>query len=176
MYSKILVPIDGSKTADKALEHAINLVKSISSNSSGSRNNRAKIIILYVIPELPVPLGFEKPMRSLKTGKMISLSEYIKEMHESIKSNAKEMLEKRKKKYGTETNGSNSNFTIITEVFVGDRGISISNTIIEFAVKEKVDLIVVGAVGLSGISKIKVLGRISRAITERSSCPVLIVH
>jgi nucleotide-binding universal stress UspA family protein len=176
MYSKILDPIDGSKTADKALEHAINLVKSISSNSSGSRNNRAKIIILYVIPELPVPLGFEKPMRSLKTGKMIPLSEYIKEMHESIKSNAKEMLEKRKKSYRTETNGSNSNFTIITEVFVGDRGISIPNTIIEFAVKEKVDLIVVGAVGLSGISKIKVLGSISRAIAERSNCPVLIVH
>ena len=161
MYSKILVPIDGSKPADKALEHAINLVKSTSSNTSSS-NNKTKIIILYVIPDLPVPLGFEKPMRSLKTGEKISLSDYIEEMHESIKSSAIEILAKRKKKYESKTNCSNSNFTIRTEVFVGGRGISIPNTITEFADKEKVDLIVVGAVGLSGISKIKVLGSISK--------------
>ena len=101
MYKKILVPIDGSKPADKALNHAINLVTSISSNS---------------------------------------------------------------------------NFTIRAEIFVSGNGISIPNTITEFAYKEKVDLIVVGSVGLSGISKVKVLGSVSRAIAEMASCPVLIVH
>jgi nucleotide-binding universal stress UspA family protein len=112
----------------------------------------------------------------LKLKKRFHFSDYIKEIHESIKSSAKETLAKTKKKYENMTNGSNSNFTIRTEVFVGDRGISIPNIITEFADKEKVDLIVVGAVGSSGISKIKVLGSISRAITERSNYPVLIVH
>lgn len=54
---------------------------------------------MFVIPDLPVPLGFEKPMRSLKTGEMVSLSDYIKEMHEAMKSNALEILSERKKKY-----------------------------------------------------------------------------
>ena len=72
MYSKILVPIDGSKPADKALDHAINLLKSLT-NYNNSQNIRIQLIILFVISDLPIPLGFEKPMRSLKTGRMVSL-------------------------------------------------------------------------------------------------------
>jgi nucleotide-binding universal stress UspA family protein len=64
MYKKILVPIDGFKPADKALDHAINLLKSISAIG----DNKKELIILFLIPDLPVPLGFEKPMRSFKTG------------------------------------------------------------------------------------------------------------
>ena len=72
MYVKILVPIDGSKPADKALDHAINLIKSMSNNDN---NIKPQLIILFVIPDLPVPLGFEKPIRSLKTREMVSLSD-----------------------------------------------------------------------------------------------------
>jgi nucleotide-binding universal stress UspA family protein len=92
MYVKILVPIDGSKPADKALDHAINLIKSMSSNDN---NIKPQLIILFVIPDLPVPLGFEKPIRSLKTREMVSLSDYVKEMHEAMKSNALQMLSKK---------------------------------------------------------------------------------
>jgi nucleotide-binding universal stress UspA family protein len=165
MYRKVLVPIDGSKPADKALDHATDLVKSISVSS------KTELTILYVIPDLPVPLGFEKPMRSFKTGKVISFSDFIKEMHESMRLNGEKMLSERKKKYESNTN----NVTIRAEVIVG-HGLSISNTIIEFADKEKIDLIVIGNIGLSGISKVKALGSVSRAIAERSVCPVLVVH
>ena len=52
-----------------------------------------------------------------------------------------------------------------------------SEKIIEFANNEKVDLIVIGNVGLSGLfSKVKALGSVSRNVSERASCPVLIVH
>ncbi len=77
MYNKILVPIDCSKPADKALDHAINLIKSVS-NDNNNQNIRTQLIILFVVPDLPIPLGFEKPMHSLKTGEMVSLSEYVK--------------------------------------------------------------------------------------------------
>jgi nucleotide-binding universal stress UspA family protein len=165
MYRKVLVPIDGSKPADKALDHATDLVKSISVSS------KTELTILYVIPDLPVPLGFEKPMRSFKTGKVISFSDFIKEMHESMRLGGEKMLSERKKKYES----NNNNVTIRAEVIVG-HGLSISNTIIEFADKEKIDLIVIGNIGLSGISKVKALGSVSRAIAERSVCPVLVVH
>jgi nucleotide-binding universal stress UspA family protein len=167
MYKKILVPIDGFKPADKALDHAINLLKSISVIG----DNKNELIILYVIPDLPVPLGFEKPMRSFKTGKVISLSDYIKEMHESMRLSAVKMLSERKKKYESNIN----NATIRAEVIIG-HGLSISNTIIEFADKEKIDLIVIGNIGLSGMSNVKALGSVSRAIAEKSVCPVLVVH
>jgi nucleotide-binding universal stress UspA family protein len=169
MYKRILVPIDGSKPSDKALDHAINLVKSISiSNGTRSgKNDRAGVTILFVIPDLPVPLAFETPMKSLKTGEVISFSDYIIEMHESMKIKAVEMLTKKKKQY--ESQG----ISIIVKVIVGG---SPSDKIIEFAEDEKVDLIVVGNVGLSGISRVKTLGSVSRSISERAKCPVLIVH
>ncbi len=66
-------------------------------------------------------------------------------------------------------------FTLREEVLVS-QGNSISDTILEFANKEKADLIVIGNIGLSGISKLKTLGSVSRSIAEKSSCPVLIVH
>jgi nucleotide-binding universal stress UspA family protein len=170
MYSKILVPIDGSKSADDALDHAVNLVKSVS-NANTNNNTKTQLMILFVIPELPIPLGFEKPMRSLKTGEMVSLSDYVKEMHEAMKSNALRILSERKEKYESDVS---SNAEIKTQVVVD--GLSIADTIIDFANKEKTDLIVVGNVGLSGMSKVKALGSVSRAVVEKSICPILVVH
>jgi nucleotide-binding universal stress UspA family protein len=48
--------------------------------------------------------------------------------------------------------------------------------IIEFANNKKVDLIVIGSVCLSRLSKVKALGSVLRNVSERTSCPVLIVH
>lgn len=47
--------------------------------------------------------------------------------------------------------------------------------IIEFAHKEKVDVIVMGNIGLSGFSKLKALGSVSRGGSERAEVPVMIV-
>jgi nucleotide-binding universal stress UspA family protein len=38
------------------------------------------------------------------------------------------------------------------------------------------DLIVIGNVGRSGISKIRMLGSVSRRVGERAPCPVMIIH
>jgi nucleotide-binding universal stress UspA family protein len=42
--------------------------------------------------------------------------------------------------------------------------------------KEKVDLIIMGSTGLKGISKIRVLESVSRAVCENANCPVMLVH
>ena len=59
MYKKIIIPVDGSKPADKALEHAIQLARSISVNGSFGK---IEIIILLVIPDFPATLGIETTM------------------------------------------------------------------------------------------------------------------
>jgi nucleotide-binding universal stress UspA family protein len=171
MYKKLVVPVDGSKPADKALDHAMHLTKTISVNNSFGK---IEIIIISVIPDLPTTLGFESPRKSRRTGEVISYSEYINEMYELKRSNTINLLSARKKKYESHLTRDN-NFTIRVEVLVS-QGNSISDTIIKFANKEKANLIAVGNIGLSGISKLKTLGSVSRSIAEKSSCPVLIVH
>jgi len=171
MYNKIIVPIDGSKPADKALDHTVHLAKSISVKGS---INKIEIIILFVIPDLPATLGFEPPRRSIKTGEVISFSEYLNEMYELKRSDAIKLLSARKKGY--ESHGTKDNELILREEVLVSQGNSISDTILDFAKKEKAELIVVGNIGLRGISKLKTLGSVSRSIAEKSSCPVLIVH
>ena len=41
---------------------------------------------------------------------------------------------------------------------------------------QKIDLIIMGSIGLRGINKIKTLGSVSRRVSEMASCHVLIVH
>ncbi|MER3408238.1 MAG: hypothetical protein C4292_05730 [Nitrososphaera sp.] len=48
--------------------------------------------------------------------------------------------------------------------------------IMEVAEEEAADLIVMGSIGLTGLSKLRALGSASRAVSERARCPVLIVH
>ena len=51
----------------------------------------------------------------------------------------------------------------------------VAYSIIKFVKDQKIDLIVLGSVGLGGVSKNKALGSVTRNITEISTCPVLIV-
>ena len=87
-----------------------------------------------------------------------------------MQDNAAKTLNEKKKAIEKEI-GSSAKINTIS--LIGD---SVSGKILELADKEKVDLIVIGNVGLSGVLKLKTLGSVSRAISERSPCPVLIVH
>ncbi len=108
-------------------------------------------------------------MKSLKSGENISLTDNIKEMNEVIQLEWKDRLPNITKKYDS------SEISIRTELLSGGNG-SISENIIRFADKENVELIVIGNLGLGGISKIKALGSVSRSVSEMANRPVLIVH
>lgn len=158
MYKKILVPYDDSEPSNKALDYAADIAKM----SGGS-----EVILLYVIAEFPTYHFIERPARSIKTGEKITLSQYLKEVYELMEENANDVLDKKKEEI-KKTVG----LEIKTKLLTGH----ISNTIIDFAAKEKVDLIVIGNVGRSGISKIRALGSVSRSVSERAPCPVMIIH
>ena len=169
MYKKILVPVDGSEPSNVALEHAIKLSQECKGNDNTSPGN-IEITILYVIPELPTSIGLlEGPMKSPKTGEIVSFSEYVKEIYEIIKTSAAKKLSNMKNKY------ESSNVPIQTKVIAESAG-SIVNNILNYADKEKVDLIIIGNIGLGGLSKFKALGSVSRSVSEKAKCPVLIVH
>lgn len=158
MYKKILVPYDDSGPSNKTLDHAVNIAKV---------SGESEVILLYVIAEYPTYHFIERPARSIKTGEKITLSQYLKEVYELMEESANNVLNKKKEEIR-----KTAGLEIKTKLLTGH----ISNVIIDFAAKEKVDLIVIGNVGRSGISKIRMLGSVSRSVSERAPCPVMIIH
>jgi nucleotide-binding universal stress UspA family protein len=115
------VPYDGSRFADKALENAIGIAK-----LSGADT---QIILLHVIPHIPIPLTFERPVYSAKTGKSIPLTQYIQELSEEMEESASKMLEEERWKYAYHS-------IKIETILLGGYP---AEKIIEFANNEKVD-------------------------------------
>ncbi len=150
MYGTILVPLDGSKMAEKALKHAVSLAKAFG----------AELILLTAIPENVVPAG---AYRTWTHPSMVrrKVSEILTMAEEEATDYLVEKMEECKK----------SNVKASYKVAEGDA----ASTIIEFA-KKKADLVVMGSVGRTGVRKLMTLGSVSRKVSEHVSCPVLIVR
>ncbi len=150
-----MVPVDGSNQSEKALEYAVKTLSTYiddfdDDHATNKINRMTEFVILHVLPQFSVPLGFDRPMRSLKTGQVVSLTDYINEMNEIIIHEWENNLSSYGKKY-------ESKYTLIQTRLVVHSG-SIAGITIDFADKEKINLIVVGNVGLGGILKLKTLG------------------
>lgn len=126
----------------------------------------SKIIIIHVIPEIPTPI-FSRVVRSPKTGEVITFSEYMASLYQQMESDIKEKIEDRKTKYSKYDLDIEIYFTIGSPI----------DKILDYATYKKVDLIVIGSIGVTGVSKFfKGLGSVSRNVSEKVSCPVLIVR
>ena len=172
VFYKILVPYDSSAASNKALSHAFEIAK-MSEKSERIRKHRSviNIILLHVIPEIPVPPAFiGSPLRRLseKTGERITIREYFKEVYQEMKGNAIKMLGQKTREYIINM----ENMKVQPKVTIGLP----ADKIMEMATEENVDLIVIGTVGLKGVSKIKALGSVARNISERAKCPVMLVR
>ena len=161
MIKKILVPYDNSRPSENALNYTVDLAKNM-------KEQQQEIILLHVIKSYDDSMRsfLSRKVQSPKTGDSITLEQYLKDIAIEIKIDAKNMLEDKIKKI--ESNG----FTIQSMILYGNP----AEEILKFSESEKIDLIVMGNVGLKGISKIKTLGSVSRNVLENSKCPVLIVH
>jgi nucleotide-binding universal stress UspA family protein len=164
-YNKILVPYDSSKPSETALEHAIQIAKM--SNISSSADTTINIILLHVVQDIPVPATFGAGLiKSNKTGDMITLEQYLKDITLEIKTDVKKMIEENISKYR-----DIENVSLQSQVLIGDP----SNEITKFANDEKVDLIIMGTTGLGGLKKI-VFGSVARNVSEKANCPVMLVR
>jgi nucleotide-binding universal stress UspA family protein len=143
--------------SNKALDHTIEIARLIKDS---------KIIIIHVIPEIPTPI-FSKEIRSPKTGEIVTFSEYMISLYQVIESEMREKLERKKEKY------SKHGLDIEIYITIG----SPIDKILEYTTDKKIDLIVIGSIGVTGVSKFfKGLGSVSRNLSEKVACPVLIVR
>ncbi|HXV46286.1 MAG TPA: universal stress protein, partial [Nitrososphaera sp.] len=111
--------------------------------------DKPDVILLHVIAEFPTHHFIDRPARSIKTGEKTTLSRYLKEVYELMEESAVDALVEK-----SDAIKKSSDFEIKTKV-LSDH---ISDTIIEFAKTENVNLIVIGNVGRASISRIKTLG------------------
>ena len=147
--TKILVAIDGSNISLNAATTAIQLAE----------KHGAELVILHVIDSRIryESIGddvFPRFLGSLKQVVDIAMEKGQKLVDE-VKQNA---------------NGKSIN--IKTEVVLGVG--SVVKEIVEYAEKHKIDLIVVGTRGMSGIKKV-LLGSTASGVVTYSHCPVMII-
>ena len=97
-YNKILVPYDSSKPSEIALDHAIKIAKM--SGISSTADTTVNVILLYVVKDIPVPATFGAGLfKSNKTGDMITLEQYLKDITLEIKTDVKKIIEENIDKY-----------------------------------------------------------------------------
>jgi nucleotide-binding universal stress UspA family protein len=154
LTTRILVPYDGSKWSDKAVRQAVKHAKLL----------EAEVTLFHVVSEVHPPPSFSYGMR---LPDIKSTKEYLKELYQKMKNDASEMLNRKKQEF---TDAGVKNVRV--RVSIGNP----VEQILATASTEKADLIIIGSIGRSGIARLKTLGSVSRSISERAPCPVMIVH
>jgi nucleotide-binding universal stress UspA family protein len=151
ILSRILVPYDGSKYSNHAVNRAIEI----------SRKELSQIYFISV-----VNVNYIQPPGSLLGMVSQSSVNAIKQLTDSAKKETSQMLASQVSKCRIKGIKADS------KVASGN----ITDEILKFAKQKKITLIVIGSQGLHGIKKIKALGSTSRKVSEFASCPVLIVR
>lgn len=148
MIERILVAIDGSQPADKALDFAIDMAKRYS----------ADLQILSVVPKPESLMPRFTPAAPPEDFYRF----FVEQMEDRLKTVLSDALERAKKK-------SLSSRTS-TRLLKGQP----ADKIVETASEGGVDVIILGSRGLGSIEEI-VLGSVSNRVADKATCTVLIV-
>jgi nucleotide-binding universal stress UspA family protein len=162
----ILVPYDASIFSERSLDYAVKLANLFLEGNLNTKQIR--IVLLHVVQDIPITKSFFGNILPNKNEKEISLSEYAVAIYEEIAKGMKKTMHEKKEIY-EEIKG-----IIIEPVILYGNP---AENIIDFVDKNSIDLTVIGSQGLSGVSKIfKGLGSVSRKVSERISCPIVIIR
>lgn len=153
LYERILVPFDGSKFAKKALDEAIKIAQNTDS-------------VLYLCTVITAS-------NIIPPGSLMGLvkNTTTKELHSKLIKSAKEEAERTLSYQASvcKSKGVKAHYKIIINGNTAEE-------ILKIAKQKLIDLIVIGSQGLHGINKIKILGSVSRKVSELADCAVLIVR
>ena len=152
MMKKILIPIDGSELADKALNLALDL----------AQKYKAEVEILHVIPPLSIKLTPYPVMGESHVLPPQWVNAYYKQAREESGKMLSEAMKLAQSKA--------EDLKITSKLGDGRP----SDVIVAEAEDEDYDLIVMGSRGLGGIKGL-ILGSVSNQVVHESKIPVLIV-
>jgi len=151
IFSKILVPVDGSINSMKAIDYAVNVAEKY----------KSEIIALHVLYS---QTGFAFHKETV-AGTITSSS--LNDLNLEAKQEAEKWFKEINKR------AEKMNVQIKTEVVF--TVISIVEAILTHAEKENIDLIIIGSKGKSGWKKL-IVGSVASGISTYAHCPILIVR
>jgi nucleotide-binding universal stress UspA family protein len=151
IFSKILVPVDGSINSMKAIDYAVNVADKY----------KSEIIALHVLYS---QTGFAFHKETV-AGTITSSS--LNDLNLEAKQEAEKWFKEINKR------AEKMNVQIKTEVVF--TVISIVEGILTHAEKENIDLIIIGSKGKSGWKKL-IVGSVASGISTYAHCPILIVR
>ncbi|CAN5588164.1 universal stress protein [soil metagenome] len=143
---KILVAVDGSNSSINASANAIDLAK----------NFKAELIAIHVIYRVFIPYEVGQSQRT------VMLQEVTRKEMKKGKEHVEMVKQKAIKK----------KVSVKTDVIIGVR--SVVKDIVDYAEKNKIDMIVIGSRGITGFKKL-LLGSVANGVVTHSHCPVLVV-
>lgn len=149
LFSKILVPVDGSEYSLRAAQNAIDI----------SIKYRSDLILLSVVPS-KIRYGDSSGIFGAVP------PTYFKKYKNEAKKWFKQVIDKMKKE-GLQIK------KIKTDVVTTP--VSIVSTILEYAENENTDLIIIGTRGVTGFKRI-LLGSVASGIVTYAHCPVLVIR
>jgi nucleotide-binding universal stress UspA family protein len=156
MFKRLLVALDGSENSARASQVALELAEKL----------KAELIVLHAVippalyyhteisPEGPV---IEPPTHEKEIDLYL---EYARRVASGIVDGAVSEAKKR---------------GITVKAGIPEASTSVVETIIDQAVKENADLIIVGTRGLGGFKKL-LLGSVSSGVLDHAHCPVLVIR
>lgn len=152
LFTRILVPYDGSTFSKKALNQAMEI----------AHNLESEIFVFTVINATYIsPPGMLHGLTKSRSEKNI-IEKWKGALHKETEKMLAAVINRCKGR----------GITASYHISYGN----VANEILSFAKKRRATLIVMGSQGLHGLSKIKVLGSVSRKVSELAPCPVLIVR
>lgn len=148
-FARILVCVDGSESSRKAADIAVEVAEKHSAE-------------LYAINVIISQVGY-----SYSSGRLgLSTSSAINELLDRSSQEAGEWFDQIKAR------AREANVILKKEMLVSPT--SVVPAIVNYAEKNKIDLIVTGTKGKSGLTKL-VLGSIASGVVTHASCPVMVV-
>jgi nucleotide-binding universal stress UspA family protein len=142
---KILVPIDGSECSLYAARYAVKLAK----------DENAQLFCIHVIGSVPY-YGY--------MGSPPAIDQYYKDLEEKVECWFSKVRDMARNEGISE---------LKTETFSGVE--SIIESIIDYASKKDVDLIVIGTRGRTGLKRF-LMGSVANGVVQHAHCPVLLVR
>ena len=156
MFTRLLVAVDGSENSARASQAALELAEKL----------KADLIVLHAI----IPPALYYHTETSMEGPVIEPPTHEKEIDlylEYARRVARGIVDK------TVSEAKKRSITVKADT--PDATGSVVETIVNQAVKENADLIVVGTRGLGGFKKL-LLGSVSNGVVSHAHCPVLVIR
>jgi nucleotide-binding universal stress UspA family protein len=151
VISKIMCAIDGSEHSFRAADYAVLMAKSFG----------AELHIVHVIHNT----GFTNPD---------DYGLYDLETEEEKKSEIQEIREETEKWLERIKNSADQDKSLATKIELVGTSTSVESAIVNYAKRNLVEIIIIGATGRTGIKKLLV-GGVTSAVINHAHCPVMVV-